>query len=151
MPCCPINSLEERLAEAEAHCRQHGARLTHGRREVLKRLMQHEGGVKAYQLLEELRATQENVAPPMVYRALDFLQEMGLVHRLDSMNAFVACSTRHHEQSLLLVCPQCGAVAEICAPGLGQTLAASVAQSGFVVQGDCLEIKALCPACAKAA
>lgn len=109
--------------------------------------MQHEGGVKAYQLLDELRTTQQNVAPPMVYRALDFLQGMGLVHRLDSLNAFVACSTEHHEQSLLLVCPHCGTVAEVCVPGLGHTLAAAVAQSGFVVQGDCLEIKALCPSC----
>lgn len=150
MPCCSNLSIDARLDAAEAHCRERGARLTRGRREVLRLLMQHAGGVKAYQLLDELRDIQGNVvAPPMVYRALDFLQEMGLVHRLDSLNAFVACKADHSEHSLLLVCPQCGAVAETSAPGLGLTLAKALAQNGFVVQGDYLEIKAFCPTCAK--
>lgn len=151
MPCCSDLPLDARLDAAEAHCRDRGARLTRGRREVLRLLMQHDAGVKAYQLLDELRALQGNVvAPPTVYRALDFLQEMGLVHRLDSLNAFVACKADHGEHSLLLVCPQCGAVAETSAPGLGLTLMKALAHSGFVVQGDYLEIKALCPNCAKA-
>jgi len=147
---CADLTIDARLNVAEALCRERGARLTRGRREVLRLLMQHEGGVKAYQLLDELRDIQRNVAPPMVYRALDFLQEMGLVHRLDSLNAFVACKADNGEHSLLLVCPQCGAVAETSAPGLGLTLMKALAHSGFVVQGDYLEIKALCPNCAKA-
>lgn len=137
------------LEAATQYCQVNGARLTSSRRAVLQLLLEQPGGVKAYQLLEALRANNPDVAPPVVYRALAFLQRMGLVHRLDSLNAFVACSLGQHECSVLLVCPDCGAVKELLVPDLARQLHELAMCSGFALQGHCVEIKAFCAQCAQ--
>ena len=152
-PTLNAEDLARRLQQAEARCNEQGIRLTSIRKQVLALLLRHEGGVKAYQLLEEMKAVHEQSTPPTVYRALEFLQDAGLVHRLDSLNAYVACHIEQpqHQHGLLLVCPTCHAVSEIDDPEICHLLADRVHLAGYQLDGDCLEIKALCGACAKTA
>lgn len=142
--------IQARLADAEASCSAQGIRLTPIRKQVLELLLRHRKGIKAYQLLDEVKALHEAAKPPTVYRALDFLLSAGLVHRLDSLNAYVACSAhqhRHH-RNLLLVCGNCNAVSEVDDPAVCQWLAERVRDAGFELGVQCLEVKALCRACA---
>ena len=145
----PAEQIEHRLRQAEALCLEQGIRLTSIRKQVLALLLRHEGGVKAYQLLDEMKAVHEQSTPPTVYRALEFLQDAGLVHRLDSLNAYVACHIGGHSHGLLLVCPQCHAVREIDDPDVCHLLADRIRIAGYQLQGSCLEIKALCGACSQ--
>ncbi|MEN9455180.1 MAG: hypothetical protein RL210_699 [Pseudomonadota bacterium] len=144
--------VQQRLQQAEARCLEQGMRLTTIRKQVLELLLRHEGGVKAYQLLDEMKAVHEQSTPPTVYRALEFLQDAGLVHRLDSLNAYVACHIEQpqHQHGLLLVCPLCHAVSEIDDPEVCHLLADRIRLAGHQLQGDCLEIKAVCGECANA-
>lgn len=153
MPSAPTFNADEvarRLQQAQARCLAQGIRLTSIRKQVLELLLRHEGGVKAYQLLDEMKAVHEQSTPPTVYRALEFLQDAGLVHRLDSLNAYVACHIEQsqHQHGLLLVCPICHAVSEIDDPEICHLLADRVRLAGYQLDGDCLEIKALCGSCA---
>lgn len=144
--------VQQRLQQAEARCLEQGMRLTTIRKQVLELLLRHEGGVKAYQLLDEMKAVHEQSTPPTVYRALEFLQDAGLVHRLDSLNAYVACHIEQpqHQHGLLLVCPLCHAVSEIDDPEVCHLLADRIRLAGHQLQGNCLEIKAVCGECANA-
>src|SRR5699024_7737219 len=83
--------VSDALARADRICRPQGRRLTPMRRRVLELVWNSHKPVKAYDLLEAIRSNRNNAAPITVYRALDFLQEAGLVHRIESLNAFVGC------------------------------------------------------------
>lgn len=106
--------IERAVGAAEKICAQNGVRLTDLRRRVLELVWQSHKPVTAYDLLDRLRSEKDNAAPPTVYRALDFLREQGLVHRLDSLNAFLGCDHpdgRHCGG--FLICTGCHAVDEI--------------------------------------
>jgi len=136
------------LDVAEALCAARGRRLTPIRRKVLELLLRQGRSVKAYDLLESMRAVHPGAAPPTVYRALDFLLEEGLIHRLDAVNAWIACHDAGGEpHDLLVVCTGCGAVAEVSDPALNRLLAERVARTGFTLNSHETEIRALCPAC----
>lgn len=141
-------NVSARLRTAELLCLQRGKRLTPIRRQVLKILLQQQRSVKAYELLEEIRLTHPGAAPPTVYRALDFLVEQGLTHRLDATNAWTAChdagGTPH---DLLVVCTDCGVVAELSDPCLSRQLADKASQTGFTLSGHETELRALCRHC----
>jgi len=137
-----------RLDTAQALCETRGKRLTPIRRKVLEILLQQNRSVKAYELLELIRDVQQGAAPPTVYRALDFLVEEGLVHRLDAINAWAACHDAGGEpHDLLVVCTRCGAVAELSDPALSRRLADKVAQAGFRLSDHETELRALCRSC----
>lgn len=137
-----------RLRTAELLCLQRGKRLTPIRRQVLEILLRQKRSIKAYELLEQIRVVQLGAAPPTVYRALDFLVEQGLAHRLDATNAWTACHDAGGDpHDLLVVCTGCGAVAEVSDPTLNQQLAAKVAQTGFTLSGHETELRALCQRC----
>lgn len=144
----PQATLPARLRTAELLCIQRGKRLTPIRRETLKILLEQQRSVKAYELLEQIRAIHPGAAPPTVYRALDFLVEQGLAHRLDATNAWTAChdagGTPH---DLLVVCTECGVVAEVSDPSLNRKLADKVAQTGFTLSGHETELRAVCGRC----
>ena len=89
--------VSDALAAAEQHCREKGNRLTPLRRRVLELVWTNHEPVKAYDVLSDLQADRARAAPPTVYRALDFLQEVGLVHRIESLNAFVGCGDPHRK------------------------------------------------------
>jgi Fur family zinc uptake transcriptional regulator len=136
------------LDVAEELCAQRGRRLTPIRRKVLELLLRHGRSVKAYDLLESMRAVHPGAAPPTVYRALDFLMDEGLIHRLDAVNAWIAChDAGGAPHDMLVVCTGCGAVAEVNDPAMSRQLAERVARTGFVLNSHETEIRALCPAC----
>src|SRR3954463_11395636 len=106
---------ETLLDHATQICEAKGARLTDLRREVLGLILDADAPTGAYDLLDRLRATRDGAAPPTVYRALDFLLEHGLIHKLERLSAFVGCIA--HEEgdhaAQFLICRSCGKVAEI--------------------------------------
>ncbi len=137
------------LSRAEALCRQRGARLTRMRRRVLELIWDSHKAVKAYDLLDRLSESEKSVRPPTVYRALEFLMAHGLVHRVDSLNAFVGCSgsdEQHNAQ--FLICQECGEVSELDGAVIGQAVAHQAARAGFNVRRQMVELHGECPACA---
>ena len=137
------------LSRADALCRQRGARLTQMRRRVLELIWDSHKAVKAYDLLDRLSESEKSVRPPTVYRALDFLMAHGLVHRVDSLNAFVGCSgsdEQHNAQ--FLICQECGEVSELDGAVIGQAVAQLAARAGFKVRRQMVELHGECPTCA---
>jgi Fur family zinc uptake transcriptional regulator len=137
------------LAEAELTCRESGLRLTRIRRQVLELVWGSHTPVKAYEVLEQLQKINPRAVPPTVYRALEFLQHAGLVHRIESLNAYVGCgkpAEPHGGQ--FLICTKCGAVAEINEPKITRLLNQQAALLGFATEQQLVEIKGLCPQCA---
>ena len=136
------------LAQAKAICAAQGGRLTPQRQQVLELVWQEHKPVGAYELLERLREAGCRAAPPTVYRALEFLRAHGLIHRIESLNAFTGCSapgTAHHGQ--FLVCSGCQRVAELDEPAISGQLDASAQSLGFEVEHQTVEISGLCPNC----
>jgi len=140
------------LASAETLCRARGARLTAQRRRVLELVWESHAPVGAYEILERLSAESTGrVAPPTVYRALDFLRAHGLIHRIESLNAYLGCprpDVRHDGQ--FLICRNCQAAAEMRDAAVGSALRAGARAHGFTVESETVELRGLCPACASA-
>lgn len=133
------------LSAAETECRRRGARLTDIRRRVLELIWNSHIPVGAYALLEQLG---RGAAPPTIYRALDFLLAHGLIHRIETQNAYVGCS--HPGQphaALFLLCRQCGAVAELAEDAITRAVESDAAALGFLVDGLTVEAQGLCPGC----
>ncbi len=146
--------LEIRLGLAEAACAARGARLTALRRSVLELLLRAAAPVGAYELLARLRDTRAGAAPPSVYRALDFLIEQGLVHRVERLGAFVSCVEpgHHHLPVHFLICNDCGAVRELEDVAIETSLFVAARREGFVPLRATVEIEGRCGPCsAKAA
>ncbi|GMQ90536.1 MAG: Fur family transcriptional regulator [Gammaproteobacteria bacterium] len=140
--------IERALTAAQAACERQGLRLTKLRRRVLELVWRGHTPVKAYDILEELREDGRASGPPTVYRALDFLLDAGLVHRIESLNAFVGCggpATPHFGQ--FLICRQCSVVAEIDVPAVATALVADASKLGFRADRQTIEIKGLCADC----
>lgn len=141
-------AIEQQLHNAELLCKQHKKRLTPIRKQVLELLIRAQRGLKAYELLDQVRAQQPNAAPPTVYRALDFLTELGLIHRIDAINAWTACvDVAGGPHDLLVVCTECGRVAELSAPHLSQQISDCILQAGFALAGGDTELRAFCLQC----
>lgn len=138
------------LAEAEAACRARGARLTEQRRDVLRALLEHGHPLGAYDLIEKLRpASGRSPAPIAIYRALDFLREQGLIHRLETLNAFIACPHHHGagERIAFLICEQCSHVDEFVAKDIDAALQSLAARHGFTPHRTVIEVAGQCRAC----
>ena len=136
------------LAEAESACRKQHLRFTELRRRVLELVWSRHIPMKAYDILDELCRDGRAAAPPTVYRALDFLLTAGLVHRIESLNAYVGRGgpgKPHIGQ--FLICRQCNAVAEIDAPAITQALTQDAKRLGFRADTQTIEIKGLCSEC----
>ena len=128
------------------------AELTRNQQLVLERLEKSQGPLSAYALLDELRE-QGFRAPLQVYRALDRLMKAGLVHRLESLNSFVACTDSHsHEDGMtaFAICENCGSVAEFADPVVGERLESWIGESGFRPAKAVIEFRGLCRDCAAA-
>ena len=142
------------LARAAAACGQRGAKLTDLRRDVLGLILEAPGPTGAYELLARLRARRGAAQPPTVYRALDFLLEQGLIHRIERLAAFVGCLDAHahdhgHDHAAqFLICRGCGQVTEIEDAALNEALAAAAARAGFRIGRATVEAEGLCAACA---
>ena len=148
-------TLEATLDRAAASCLARGAQLTELRRQVLRLVLEAEQPVGAYALLDRLRGARRGAAPPTVYRALDFLLEQGLIHRVERLNAFVGCAEgpghRHAGEEhphQFLICGGCGATTELCDPAVVAAVAAAAARSGFTPHRTTVEVEGLCAECA---
>jgi Fur family zinc uptake transcriptional regulator len=136
------------LDAAQARCAQRGARLTELRRRVLELVWQSHRPIGAYDILASLAAERHRAAPPTVYRALDFLMEHGLVHRIHSLNAFVGCSAageRHAAQ--FLICTDCGDAVEFDDGEVGDALGRVGASRHFRIQTRVVELLGRCAHC----
>ena len=121
------------------------------RRRVLEMVFSSHEAVKAYELIERLSTEDHLVKPPTVYRTLDFLLEHGLIHRVDSLNAFVGCTTTHDPHDVrLLICRQCGEISELADHLLDESLQRALQASGFKASRTHLEIHGLCTHCQEA-
>lgn len=126
-----------------------GLRLTAVRRRVLEILLENHRAMGAYEILDRLSAEGFGKQPPVAYRALDFLVENGLVHRVQRLNAFAACLHPGQPHSpAFLICRVCNKVAEAPAGPLREALEQTAASMGFTVERATIEALGLCPACA---
>lgn len=140
--------MTDALSVADELCAERGARMTELRRRVLSLIWESHAPVGAYAIMAMLKREGRNAMPPTVYRALDFLQEQGLVHRIASLNAFIGCSrpTDAHGAQYL-ICRRCGTVAEIENGAIGGAIAASARELGFDMTGQTVEIAGICRDC----
>ena len=138
------------LAAAEALCRERKVRLTPIRRDVLAVLYATHKPLGAYDIADDLAGKGDRrLAPITIYRALEFLMAEGLVHRLASRNAFVACPHRHapHDLVAFLICEACGGVDELASPDLGRALSGLLKSERFEPHLQVLEISGRCGHC----
>jgi Fur family transcriptional regulator, zinc uptake regulator len=137
------------MTHAEAHCAASGERLTPIRRQVLEALAAHHRPLGAYEIIDRLADGGARRAPITVYRALDFLLENGLIHRIESRNAFVACINNHQASDMVvfLICERCGAVGEAPAAAVAETLRAAAKAAGFTPHAPVIEIAGVCAHC----
>lgn len=117
--------------------------------DVLAILQRHNKPVSAYDVLDEMSvAKKRTLSPPTVYRALAALKDRGQVHRVESLNAYVACRHGRHEQPCIMsICEDCGSVEECIAPDVLRDLASIAAQSGFTPVRHMIEIHGVCASC----
>jgi len=160
-------SVAAALQSAEVHCLRHGVALTPLRRQVLGVVLAADAPIGAYAILDQLKGLRGSAAPPTVYRALEFLLEQQLVHRVERLNAFVACAVpsegseaahdhahcaHHHEgsaQPQFLICGRCGSVAELADEAVAQVLAGAARRQGFAPARMTIEIEGTCHRCAE--
>ena len=141
---CVSNS----FAAAEARCESGKVRLTENRRRVLDLLLEEHRPMGAYAILERLRAIGYSAQPPVAYRALEFLMEKGLAHRIESLNAYVACSDPENcTNPAFLVCQVCDRVAEAQADDRPSAAALAAGKIGFAIEQEFREARGTCPSC----
>ena len=132
-------------------CRERSVRLTPLRQQVLTLIWQSHKPLGAYAIMDMLAAaTTRRIAPPTVYRALEFLLEHRLIHRINSLNAYIGCpepENQHH--SYFLICSDCGIATECTAKYLAPAIAKTAASTGFDIDDQSVEIIGRCPSCRK--
>jgi len=136
------------IAHAEAICASRAQRLTPIRRCVLEALLASHRPLGAYEIIDQLG--KRDAPPPIsVYRALDFLRDNGLVHRIESRNAFVACVHNHAsgDPVVFLICERCGAVGESASAAVAETLKTASRAAGFTPKTPVVEISGICAHC----
>ncbi|MEQ3634945.1 transcriptional repressor [Alcanivorax sp.] len=150
-----VSRTEQILNSAEQQCRKLGVRMTPQRKQVMALILEQKNPQSAYQLLDQFKARyQSNAQPPTIYRALDFLVQQGLAHRLSSTNQYLACdhiTCQHgHRGTVFLLCDQCGGVQETPMAGAAvDELQHTLDEVGFVIQQEpLLEVHGRCADCA---
>jgi Fur family zinc uptake transcriptional regulator len=140
--------VDRALAKAEEYCRAKGVRLTKLRHRVLELVWANHRPVGAYDLLQQLTLDGHKAAPPTIYRSLDFLLEHQLIHRINSLNAFVGCDhpgLDHGAQ--FFICQSCGQVAELDDTKIESAITNHAKKIGFSVKGKSIEITGICNHC----
>ncbi len=140
------------LARADALAKSNAARLTPVRRRVLEILLADHRALGAYDVLQQLSEDGFGSQPPVAYRALEFLVDQGFAHRIDRLNAFVACMHPGEAHApAFLICRNCRIVAEAPAKAVRTALNKAAGSLGFQVEGSSIEAVGLCPQCLAAA
>ncbi|HVY58096.1 MAG TPA: Fur family transcriptional regulator, partial [Xanthobacteraceae bacterium] len=139
----------EAITHAEELCAARGQRLTPLRRQVLEVLAGSHKPLGAYEVMERMGGQGTRPAPITIYRALEFLMQNGLVHRIESRNAFLACIGNHDARTpvVFLICESCGAVGEATAVPVGEALARAAKSAGFRPKMAVVEMTGVCAHC----
>lgn len=153
-------SIDRRIREAKELCQALGGRFTALREDIYRLILSADRPLGAYDLInllqqERLHTNQPNtskkstnVAPPTVYRSLDFLLEFGLVHQLNSINAYIpCCHPRAQHAAAFLICQKCNQVQELSNPPVSQMIEFSQSQLNFAVKKSMIELSGLCDDC----
>lgn len=136
------------LANALAQCEKHGLKLTKLRQQVLEIIWASHNPIGAYEVLQALQEQGHKPAPPTAYRALDFLVSANLIHRIESLNAFIGCpAPSDSHQCQFYICRDCGHIAEVNNPQVAAAIGAGAAALGFKSQQPVIEIHGLCQGC----
>lgn len=136
------------VAAADARCRQAGLHFTPVRRRVLELLLDAHRAVKAYELLDILGREGLGSQPPVAYRALDFLVAQGFAHRIERLNAFIACTRPGESHSpAFLICRLCSSVAETRTDPARGRLGRAARDIGFRIERAAIEAEGVCPNC----
>src|SRR3954462_3430930 len=139
----------EAIAHAERVCEGRAQKFTPIRRLVLRALLSSHRPLGAYEVIEQLTKSMPRPAPITVYRALDFLMQNGLFHRIESRNAYLACAHDHDAAAMVafLICERCGSVGEIPASPVAQGVNEAARPTGFVPKLSVVEIPGTCAPC----
>jgi Fur family zinc uptake transcriptional regulator len=138
------------LGQADDYCHRQGLRLTELRRQVLALVWSSHRPIGAYDLLDQIAQTGRKAAPPTVYRALEFLLEHHLIHRIDSMNAYLGCNQPGQvHDAQFFICQRCGEAAELLDRKIDNALKRDAEQLGFVIEKRTIEVSGTCHACRK--
>lgn len=141
-------TVEALTEKAKVVCNDKGVRFTTIREKVFRLLAGTQSGVGAYDLLEQLKQTEPNAKPATIYRALDFLAEMGFIHKIESTNAFMLCHHFEHTHPVqLLICEKCGHVEELNSHAIAHELNNQATDLGFKVVTQTIEARGICAKC----
>lgn len=136
------------VKQTEAACKEKGIRFTEPRQHVLEIIAASKKPMGAYDILESLGQYMDAPKPPTAYRAIEFLMEQGIVHRIESLNAYVLCGSDHrHNGSQFMVCDSCGTVVEAHICHVPDDLAARAREEGFVLSRWDAELHGTCKDC----
>ena len=137
------------IKHAEDVCKSKGDRLTDLRRAIFEILIKSEKPLRAYEIIEKMREHGKRIHAATIYRILEFLSSNGLVHRVDALNAYIACTKNHTDHpSLLFICSNCSRTAEIDDPELCGSIHKNLIKLGMSSNNDCIEVKGRCENCA---
>lgn len=150
MNSCEIHKhcIADALSKGEKICVENGLKFTPIRRKVLELVWESHKPAKAYDILRKLAKDKSALMPPTVYRALDFLLQNGLVHKINTLNAFVGCShPGRHKHCYFLICTHCDEVTECCTIQLDKAIGYSAKDNLFKAESASLEILGACKSC----
>ncbi len=147
--------IDDALIAAQSICKQQNAKLTELREQVLLLIWKNHKPLGAYTLIEQLsEQTQRRIAPPTVYRTLEFLLDLGLIHRINSLNAYIGCTHPHshqgnkvHQHNYFLICKKCHHTQELIDKDLSNKIQSLSQNFNFTAQDQWLEITGLCQEC----
>ena len=138
----------EVIHQAKLFCARHKERLTKPRLEVLKIIASSSKPLGAYKILEKLGNVVQSPKPPTAYRAIEFWQRKGFIHRIESLNAYVICRVGHqHQGGLFMICNDCGVVIETHTRDMPEPLKNSAAKNTFKPSSWSIEIHGQCGLC----
>lgn len=136
------------IKNAENFCIQHGHRFTDPRRFVLEVMAKTKRAMTAYEILEKLGKYLDKPKPPTAYRAIEFWQDHGFIHRIESLNAYILCDAGHsHDGSQFMICDDCGDVTEAHLCHLPDTLKSKASTENFNVKAWSVELHGQCATC----
>ncbi len=143
------STVDAEIRAASRACEEQGARMTELRALVLRLILEADAPLTAYGILDRLKERRQGAVPPTVYRALDFFMALGLVHKIERLNAYVFChgSGAHNHPVQFLICRRCGAVAELEDHDVSAALAHAAEKAGFRAAIATVELDGTCAAC----
>lgn len=140
------------IETADAQCKAQGLQFTPVRKRVLEILLQEHRALGAYEILDRLREESLGSQPPIAYRALDFLVSNGFAHKIERLNAFIACTHPGEDHApVFMICRMCKSVAEAQAVPTNGQLGQAARDAGFQIERTVVEAEGLCPKCQESA